>query len=242
MELEHFPTSEAGQRMLERVSPIYEEAYVAKWLFEVMGLEWDEARLIFEELKLQAFPETATWGLRYWEERYRIPVDESRPPEERRREVLLRRSFRAPMNPERIEDVVGRMTGRVVHVEENAAPYVFTVHLLDGGNILDYPAVRATLRRMKPSHQNFMIDVVMTARVRERCGSMLLRGLTLAFACRNRTGGMEAAQPIEITVRGARPRYGLRVYLTTDTMWRLDGSVLLDGSRKLNAGIIEEEI
>lgn len=62
MNLENFPTSPAAKRMIKTVSPIYDKSYVAKWIFQVMGLEIDEAWQFIEELRLQAFPETATVG------------------------------------------------------------------------------------------------------------------------------------------------------------------------------------
>lgn len=76
-DLEKFPENRVSQRMISRVSPIYERSYVAKWLYEVMGQEVDDAEIRFSELREQANPETATWALRYWEQRYGIEVDES---------------------------------------------------------------------------------------------------------------------------------------------------------------------
>ena len=40
MNLENFPTSPAAKRMMKTVSPIYDKSYVAKWIFQVMGLEY----------------------------------------------------------------------------------------------------------------------------------------------------------------------------------------------------------
>lgn len=73
-DIEHFPTNPTALRMLSRISPIYDRSYVGKWIFEVMGADMDDVRLRFEELRAQAFPETATWGLFYWEQRYGLPV------------------------------------------------------------------------------------------------------------------------------------------------------------------------
>ena len=60
-DLEKFPENRVSQRMISRVSPIYERSYVAKWLYEVMGQEVDDAEIRFSELREQANPETATW-------------------------------------------------------------------------------------------------------------------------------------------------------------------------------------
>ena len=58
-ELELFPTSESALKMLSYVTPgFYDKSYVAKWMYQVMGLEYDTALKLAEELPLQFFPET----------------------------------------------------------------------------------------------------------------------------------------------------------------------------------------
>mgnify|MGYP000753834514 CR=1 FL=1 len=43
-ELELFPTSESALKMLSYVTPgFYDKSYVGKWMFQVMGLEYDKA-------------------------------------------------------------------------------------------------------------------------------------------------------------------------------------------------------
>lgn len=156
--LDRFPENGTAQRMLSRVSPVYADAYVAKWLFEVLGREWDAARGCTEELHLQLFPETATWGLRYWEQRYQIPVDESAPLEERRRQVLIRRGIRSPMNPARVEQIAGSIIGVPVEVRENIAPYTFGMYFDHGGAaFIDLEKLVQTVRRAKPSHLSVYI-------------------------------------------------------------------------------------
>ena len=87
----NIPTTETGKRMIASVSPIYDKAYTARWLFEIMGIELEEARTYIEELRYQASPETSTWGLFYWEQRYHIPTDENLPLETRRQKVMSKR-------------------------------------------------------------------------------------------------------------------------------------------------------
>lgn len=156
-DLEHFPTSPSAIRMMSRISPIYDRSYVGKWIFEVMGVEMDGARLRFEELRLQAFPETATWGIIYWEQKYGIPVNESLDLETRRKNVIIKRGIRSPMNPARIEQILGDMCGRQVEVTENVAPYAFQVTIYAGDTTVDFSAIFQRLRRIKPSHQRALL-------------------------------------------------------------------------------------
>ena len=156
-DLEHFPTSPSAIRMMSRISPIYDRSYVGKWIFEVMGVEMDGARLRCEELRLQAFPETATWGIVYWEQKYGIPVNESLDLETRRKNVIIKRGIRSPMNPARVEQILGDMCGRKVEVTENVAPYAFQVTVYAGDTTVDFGAIFQRLRRIKPSHQRALL-------------------------------------------------------------------------------------
>lgn len=169
MNLENFPTSPAAQRMMKTVSPIYDKSYVAKWIFQVMGLEIDEAWQFIEELRLQAFPETATWGITYWEQRYNIPPDESLSLEERRQRVIIKRGKRSPMNPARIERIVRDVTGREDMVTEQNGEYTFYISILPGESTVDYQELIDTIKSVKPSHLSFTVlfqtDVSMTIQV-----------------------------------------------------------------------------
>jgi len=157
MNLENFPTSPAAKRMLKTVSPIYDKSYVAKWIFQVMGLEIDEAWQFIEELRLQAFPETATWGIEYWEQRYHIAPNESLSIEERRQRVIIKRGIRSPMNPARIERIVRDVTGREATVTEENGTYTFHISVLPGESMVDYQELINTVRSVKPSHLSFTV-------------------------------------------------------------------------------------
>lgn len=157
-DLENFPTRVAAKRMMSRISPIYDNSYVAKWIFEVMGIEIDSARNKYDELRLQAFPETATWSLAYWEQKYGIPVNESLDIETRRKNIISRMGYRAPMNPCRVEKIVESICSRTTTVIENVAPYTFEVIIGDGDTVIDYPDVIKQLKKIKPSHQRFIIE------------------------------------------------------------------------------------
>lgn len=156
-DLEKFPENHVSKRMISRVSPIYERSYVAKWLYEVMGREVDDAETRFSELREQANPETATWGLCYWEQRYGIEVNESRSLAARRAAVISKRGTRAPMNPARIEEILSSMSGRKIRVEENVAPYTFRVYVENGEGFVDYDAIVRKLKKVKPSHLAFEV-------------------------------------------------------------------------------------
>ena len=99
MDLENFPTRETAKDMLSMISPIYDRSYVGKWIFQVMAASMELARETVEDMKNQAFPETATWSLPWWEERYGITGNEGKSLEERRRPIVQKRNTKRPMNP-----------------------------------------------------------------------------------------------------------------------------------------------
>ena len=93
-DLENFPTRELARDMIGMISPIYDNSYVGKWIFEVMSVPLSLAQKTINELREQAFPETATWSLPYWEQSYGIPTNESLSIEERRSQVIRKRNYK----------------------------------------------------------------------------------------------------------------------------------------------------
>lgn len=159
------PSTETGRKMLQSVSPIYDRSYVGRWLFEVMGIEMAEARKYVDEFRLQAYPETATWGLRYWEQRYHIKTDERLPIEERRQRVIAKRWDFAPMNPARLEEYIFRACRMPAHVVEYNPEYRFEVIIDSTGAVLDFDEVYQLIRRAKPSHIAVTIIIEATVNI-----------------------------------------------------------------------------
>lgn len=157
IDIENFPTNKIAQKMMKTVSPIYDKSYVAKWLYQVMGIEMEQAWQFFEELRLQAFPETATWGIVYWEQRYHIASDDSLPLEERRRRVIAKRGRRGPMNPAKMEQIVQDVTGRSAEVIEQNEAYVFYISIFPGESNVDYKELVKAVMTAKQSHLSFVV-------------------------------------------------------------------------------------
>lgn len=166
IDLDNFPTSPSARRMISRITPIYGRSYVGKWIFEVMGAEVDFTEQKFAELRLQALPETATWGLKYWEQRYGIYPDESVPIEQRRRRIMPYRMPRLPMNPVRMERILSEAIGREVKIKENIAPYTFGI-TIDGNSSIqvDIAGLFDHIQEIKPAHQSYSVTFVKNTRI-----------------------------------------------------------------------------
>ena len=152
--LTELPSTETGQRMLKSISPVYDKSYVMKWLMEVMGLEMEAALSYFEELRLQAFPETATWGLKYWEMKYHLEMEpEGKTLDERRKLIFAKRWRFAPMNPARMEQYIENITGVPANVTEHPELYTFDISFVGiYGEPPNMDVLIAAVKRVKPSH------------------------------------------------------------------------------------------
>lgn len=187
-------TSESGRRMLGYVLPIYDFDRFMLTLFQTVGIEVDEMHKWVRELRLQAFPQTATWGLRYWEQRYGLPVNESLPIEERRRRVLLWMVTEWPITRRQMEIIVSAIAGMPVEIEENVAPYVFRVFIRwNTDKLLDLVAVRNVIEESKPAHLTFQFAAVnpVTVEVREESVTYQAKfPMCGTFASGQRPGGV----------------------------------------------------
>ncbi|MBR0283256.1 MAG: DUF2313 domain-containing protein, partial [Oscillibacter sp.] len=172
MDLEHFPTSPAAKRMLASVSEeFYAKAYVAKWLYQVMGLEWDTVREIIDALPEQSFVETATWGLMYHEIKWGLPVRENLDYATRRRLIYEKRDVRKPMNPWAMEQIIYDLTGRLSrvmdsHDDPSIPANTFIVEIESAETDLDICAILQKIRTLKQSHVAFTFLICAKANVR----------------------------------------------------------------------------
>lgn len=167
-ELELFPTSESALKMLSYVTPgFYDKSYVGKWMFQVMGLEYDKALKLAEELPEQFFPETATWGLCWHEIKWGLPVQENLSYQERRQAIYEKRDYHSPMTPYIMERYLENATGFTVHIADchDAGPLkykpphpnVFKA-FFNGDGTLDSKKVRKLIDKLKESHTTYFVN------------------------------------------------------------------------------------
>lgn len=265
-ELELFPASESAKRMLSYVtSGFYDRSYVGKWMFQVMGAEYDGARAIAEELADQFFPETATWGLKYHEIKWQLPVRENLPYEERRRLIFQKRDFRAPMTPATIETYLRNALGFDVYVcdAHDAGPYgyvpphpnVFKVFFV-GEQTLDTKKAHEMIDGLKQSHTAYKINDRMEIAIdgrTEGCRLMNVKnhsavsfwdfgGPALSDNAYGYGVGIGIKHRMGITGKSQETVDNLVIETRTEDCWFYDGSVLLDGSKKLNSVFRKETV
>ncbi len=272
LDLENFPTSLSANRMLNYVSDgFYDNSYVGKWMYQAIGLEYDRVRNIFENLPEQFFPETATWGLKYHEIKWGLPVRLNLSYEERRRLIYQKRDYRVPMTPYHMEKYLEDVTGFKVHIADVADPgeygfvaphpNVFKVYFI-GEETLDSKLVFEILNRLKQSHTTYTvndrIEINFDNKILER---MVLRNIRIKMSvvfwnirCFNGSWkfdgsalldtcrNMETKMQIKVQVNTGNEKIGNGEVITRRNLWHFNGSVKMDGLRLFNAMKREEKL
>ena len=145
-------TSPSALEGLTYIQPIYYDAVTALWMMEANGMVMDTMRCLVNEISLQAMPQTATWGLRYYEEMCGLPVNESVPDEQRRAAVITTKKTRAPMNPDKVCQLIYTATGIPVWLYENTAKNTFTLFFRQVPSLAKMKTIYEILNKVKPAH------------------------------------------------------------------------------------------
>lgn len=159
-DLDNFPTRKAAIEMMSMISPIYSRSYVAKWIFEVIGLSFTLAEDTVDEFQQEEFPITCTWTIDYWEDMYSIPHDYSLTIEQRRDNLCRRIYSRNPMNPARICQLVLDDTGVTMDIEENVDLNMFGIVITGGPPPDVLQKVFGIVCEVKQSHIGFRTSIV----------------------------------------------------------------------------------
>lgn len=144
-------TNTLGNRMLDMVAPIYDRSKVALYYFQALGIVLQrETDFVWNDFVKQIFPQTATWGLDYWEDEYGIMTDKSKTIEQRRAYFMSMMFEHPPMTPKRIEDFIRGMTGFECDVIENTEPNTFQIIIR--GYVDNITPVLEGLNKKTPAH------------------------------------------------------------------------------------------
>lgn len=149
--------SPMAKRMIQEISPRYGSAYVFLWLMQVTGAEWDDLNHWTEEFRKQVVPQTATWALEYWEKQYGITPDPSLTTEQRRQNIVFKRTGKRPMNPARVENHVANITGFPARVQENTGKNHFTIYISAFPEEINEDEIRAKLESILPARLQYAI-------------------------------------------------------------------------------------
>ena len=256
-DLENFPTSKSARKMLSYVSDgFYDESYVGKWLFQVMGIEYDKALEIAENLPAQFFPETATWGLIYHEIKWGLPVRFNLSYEERRKLIYQKRDCRAPMTPYHMENYLANVTGFEVHIADCNDPGIYGMEfshpnrfrvIFIGEGSVNTKTAKEVLKRLKQSHTTYIINdrisgIVDNRNLEQIVLKTIILKMGLSFwGCHLFDGSWSFDGSVNFDAKRRYDlRLGLKYYCGTVDEWApirprlFDGSWVFDGSVRFN--------
>lgn len=157
--IEKILESSSAREVLGWLPPVYEKAYVFLWLLETIGQQLDDMERWSREFQDQVVPQTSTWSLPYWEERYGLPSNPDLPLERRRANVIMKMYDRTPMNPTKLAELVTKITGVPTSVEENIGKNRFAVRCLGYVDDMTIKQAMEKIDEVKPSHLVYEINV-----------------------------------------------------------------------------------
>lgn len=150
--------SPTALKMASYILPLWLDNKEIPCILESIGRERDSIDTKDLDVVMQFFPQTATWGLKYWERTLGIPVNESLPIETRRNKVMARKTSRNPVNPKRIQTAVMQVTNTPVDVGDYFSDYNFGIEIYQKDNApVNLAAVIQEVQRLKPSAWSFQI-------------------------------------------------------------------------------------
>lgn len=184
MNLENFPISPTAKKMLKMVSNgFYDDSYVGKWIYQVMGAELDSIGEKVGELPEQAFVDRATWGLAFWEDLVGIAIREDLSNEERR--ILIKNKLRDnhPISPAWLKQYLESLTGRTVEIIEYPGSYIFNVTVKSGDGDFEVPIILDALQEVKPAHLGVHITIQNDFKAPLFFGSILVERVEETIGC-----------------------------------------------------------
>lgn len=149
-------TSPEARNIVGQVSPIYGAAFVALWLFQVIGCQLDDIEAWSRAFQAETVPQTATWSLDYWEENYGIPRNPNMTDSQRRARIISRIRDRAPMSPAKLARYITDVSGYECEIIENTGKNRFTLIRRDQSGPLGL--VRLALNEAKPAHVIYKLN------------------------------------------------------------------------------------
>lgn len=127
-----------------------------KGLIKAQQLEIDTYNFKIEDLIKQCFVNTATWGLKYWEEFLGIKIDLNKDIEFRRTRIIAKLRGQGTTTAKLIKNVAESFVNGEVEVIEDNAKYMFTVKFVGIKGIPpNLQDLENSIEEIKPAHLAF---------------------------------------------------------------------------------------
>lgn len=145
-----------GKEMIAYLPQYMQDGPIVRALQEGVALEIERVKRLKEDLILQFFIDTATWGLAYWEELAGIPVQEDIPENYPMRRALIKAALAGRFNEsefwfkKRIEDLLGTVI--IKDLDPETHPY--RVEIESTAQIVEEPPIQHVTASVDPDPGN----------------------------------------------------------------------------------------
>lgn len=130
-------------------------------VLDTMQIELDNIDNIVKDIVNQCFVDTATWGLKYWEEMLGIPTDESKPYEFRRSVIKSKIRGSGTITVNLIKNVSESFSNGEVEVIEQPSIYSFTVKFVGTIGIPpNLDDLKKAIEEIKPAHLGVIYEII----------------------------------------------------------------------------------
>lgn len=145
------------------VPPFLHESKIFQTIYETQQNELDRASNAIEDILNQCFVDTATWGLKYWEEFLGIPVDESKLIDFRRSTIKAKLRGSGTVTVNLIKNVAESFSNGEVEIYENVAPYTFQVKFVGTRGIPpNIDDLKRAIEEIIPAHLRVIFEYTYT--------------------------------------------------------------------------------
>ena len=135
------------------VPPFLLQSAMFQTLYSIENQELTAIENAINDILNQCFIDTATWGLKYWEQFLGIPVDENKLAEYRRSVIKSKVRGAGTITVNLIKSVAESYSNGEVDVIENVAPYTFEVKFIGTRGIPpNLDDLKNAIEQIKPAH------------------------------------------------------------------------------------------
>jgi len=154
----------------------YTPSFVAKngllkKLLEAQASEVEKLSVDLQELLDQMYPQTATWGLSYWEEFCGMPISDA-DDEVRRAQIISKLSRFSPVSPKMIHSMAHNILKLNVSVIESVAAYTFRINIESNNKNIDIISLAKAIEEIKPAHLDFDMCVENSTNININCNGI----------------------------------------------------------------------
>ncbi len=143
------------EKMLQYVETYYKDSRFYMAQNNAKGQEFNNIHVIIEDLQNQFYPQKATWGLKLWEELYKLePIGTI---EERRIRILSKMSTFPIITPIALERLIKRTLNIDAAILRNIEPYTFQVKFHYEDKYISLKGIRQIIEEYKEAHMAYRL-------------------------------------------------------------------------------------